>query len=161
MDQPAHGDLSDRPPQGRLFWAGLVAGGAVMAFGIAGALVSARETRPIDLARWFFGAAVAHDAILAPAAGLIGVALTRLVPGRFRAPVQGGVIVTGVVVLFSVPLVRRDGVRPDNPTVLFRDYGAALLVVLGGVWVVTAALVALSCSRRRARGEASAPERCG
>ena len=126
-----------------------------MAFGIAGALVNARETQPVDLAGWFFGAAVGHDAVLAPAACLIGVALTRLVPGRLRAPIQAGLIVSGIVVLFSVPLVRRYGVRPDNPTVLFRDYGPALLVVLAGVWVSTAVLVALAARRRPNRGGAA------
>ena len=149
MGQPAHGDLKERTPGGRLFWTALAAGWALMAYGLLGALANARDTNPADLARWFLGSAVAHDAVLAPAACLVGVALARLVPGRLRAPIQAGLIVSGVVVLFAFPLVRRYGVRPDNPTVLFRDYESSLLVVLAAVGLITAALAAVTALRRR------------
>lgn len=126
--------------RGRLFWAALVAGWAVMAYGIIGALANSRDTHPSDLARWFLGAAVAHDGVLAPAVLLLGTALGRLLPARLRAPVQGGLIVMGVVVLFAVPLVRGYGVRPDNPTVVFRNYAPSLFVVLAIISLVTAGL---------------------
>jgi hypothetical protein len=153
MDFPADGDMTgagghSKTTRGRIFWAALVAGWAVMAYGIIGALANSRDTRPSDLARWFFGAAVAHDGFLAPAALLTGTILARLLPSRVRAPVQGGLIVMVVVALFAVPLVRGYGVRPDNPTVLFRDYGSSLLVVLAAVALVTAALAVLSWLRQ-------------
>jgi hypothetical protein len=149
MGQPAHGDLKERTPGGRPFWVSLAAGWLLMAYGLAGAWANARDTDPVDLARWFLGSAVAHDALLAPATCLVGVAVARLVPGRLRAPIQAGLIVSGVVVLFAFPLVRRYGLRPDNPTVLFRDYGSSLLVVLAGVVLATAALTAVTALRRR------------
>lgn len=126
--------------RGRIFWAALVTGWAVMAYGIIGALSNTRDTRPSDLARWFFGAAIAHDGVLAPVVLLIGTALGRLLPGRLRPPVQGGLIVMGVVALFAFPLVRGYGVRPDNATVVFRNYAPALLVVVAIISLVTAGL---------------------
>lgn len=126
--------------RGRIFWAALVAGWAVMAYGIIGALANSRDTHPSDLARWLFGAAVAHDGLLAPAILLIGTALGRVLAARLRAPLQGGLIVMGVVALFAVPLVRGYGVRPDNPTVVFRNYALSLLVVLTVISLVTAGL---------------------
>ncbi|MGH9036568.1 MAG: hypothetical protein ACRD0O_12470 [Acidimicrobiia bacterium] len=126
--------------RGRIFWAALVTGWAVMAYGVIGALSNTRDTRPSDLARWFFGAAVAHDAVLAPVVLLIGTALGKLLPGRLQPPVQGGLIVMGVIALFAFPLVQGYGVRPDNPTVVFRNYAPALLVVLAIISLVTAGL---------------------
>jgi hypothetical protein len=153
VDLAAEGDLTgagghSQTVRGRIFWTALVAGWAVMAYGIIGALANSRDTHPSDLARWFLGAAVAHDGVLAPAVLLIGTALGRLLPGRLRAPVQGGLVVTGVVALFAFPLVRGYGVRPDNPTVVFRNYVPSLLVVLAMISLVTAAL-AVRAGRRQ------------
>jgi hypothetical protein len=149
MGQPAHGGLRERPPGGRLFWAALAAGWALMAYGMAGAVANTRDTDPANLARWFLGAAVAHDAVLAPATCLAGAVLSRLVPARFRAPVQAGLIVAGVVTLFAFPLVRAYGLRPDNPTVVFRHYGPSLALVLAGVGLVTAGLAVWAAKARR------------
>jgi hypothetical protein len=134
--------------RGPLFWAALVAGWAIMAFGIVGVLTNTRDTRPVEWARWFLGAAVAHDGLLAPAVLVAGWAVGRLLPGPVRAPVQGGLIVMGVVALFAFPLVRGYGVRPDNPTVVFRNYTPPLLVVLATVSILTVALAILAWRRR-------------
>jgi hypothetical protein len=140
---------ADEPARGRLFWGALIVGWAVIAYGIAGGLDNARDTQPTEIVRWFLGAAVIHDGLLAPAVLLAGFAVARLLPAPLRGPVQGGLIVSAVVVLFSLPLVRGYGVRPDNPTVLFRDYGPALLAVLAAVWMITAVVTVLSYHRRR------------
>ncbi len=141
----------DEPVRGRMFWAALIVGWAVIGYGIAGGLDNARDTQPTEILRWFLGGAVVHDGLLAPAVLLAGSAVARLLPASIRGAVQGGLIVSAVVALFSLPLVRRYGVRPDNPTVVFRDYGPALLAVLAAVWVVTgvAAVVSFRRSRRR------------
>jgi hypothetical protein len=144
--------------RGPLFWAALVTGWAIMGFGIVGVLTNTRDTRPADLARWFVGAAVAHDGLLAPAVLLAGTAVGRFLPGRVRAPVQGGLIVMGAVTLFAFPLVRGYGVRPDNPTVVFRDYAPSLLIVLATVSVVTAALALLAWRRQPSQGEPDAAD---
>jgi hypothetical protein len=140
---------ADETARGGLFWAALIVGWAAIAYGIAGGLDNARDTHPTEIVRWFLGAAVIHDGLIAPAVLLVGFAVGRLLPGPIRGPVQGGLIATAVLMLFALPLVRGYGVRPDNPTVVFRDYGPALLAVLAAVWVVTTAVAVLSYHRSR------------
>lgn len=129
------------------FWAGLVVGWAAMGFGLAGLLGEAADTRPGDLARWFLGGAVAHDALVAPVVCGTGWLLARTVPRAVRSPVAGGLVVTGAVVLFAWPFLRGYGLRPDNPSALPLDYAAGLVTVLAAVWMVCGAL-ALRCWHR-------------
>ncbi len=158
MTGPADHQETGRGP---LFWTALVAGWAVMAFGIVGVMTNTRDTRPADLARWFLGAAVVHDGVLAPAVLLAGAAFGRVLRGRVRAPVQAGLIVMGVVTLFALPLVRGYGVRPDNPTVLFRNYTPSLLVVLAAVSIATAALAVRARRRPPTRGPSDQSRQSG
>ena len=54
--------------------------------------------------------------------------------------IQGALAVSGIVALFSYPLVRGFGLAANNPTSLPHNYAAGLLVVLGVVWAVAAAI---------------------
>jgi hypothetical protein len=119
---------------GRIFWASLAVGWALMAFGIGGAVLDAGRTNPPALALWLAGSLVAHDLVIAPVVFAVGIAVRRAVPARARAVVQAGLIVTGVVALYSIPLLGGFGRDPGNPSVLPGSYGPALLVVLGLVW---------------------------
>jgi hypothetical protein len=85
---------------------------------------------------WMAGAVVAHDGILGMALIGIGVAVSRVVPSRVRAPVSAGLVVLGTVTATAIPVLGRFGARADNPTVLDRNYVAG--------WLVFAALVALT-----------------
>lgn len=146
--------MSTAPPPryGPAFWLALVAGWALIGVGVAGALADPDLPRPAELARWLVGAALVHDLLVAPVVVLVGLAVARLVPPTVRGTVEGGLVVSAVVVLFAVPLVRGYGVRPDNPTVHYRDdYGVALLAVVAFVWAVTAAVAAGQRWRRRGR----------
>jgi len=87
------------------------------------------------------GGALLHDLFVAPVVILAGVALARAVPGRARAVVQGALAISGIVALFSYPLVRAYGLAANNPTSLPHNYAANLLIVLGVVWAVSAGLV--------------------
>jgi hypothetical protein len=129
------------------FWLGLVVGWATMGFGLAGLLSEADDTRPGDLARWFLGGAVAHDALAAPVVCGAGWLLARAVPRSVRAPVAGGLVVTAAVVLYGWPFLRGYGLSPDNPSALPLDYAAGLATVLAAVWLVSGGL-AWRCWRR-------------
>lgn len=133
---PATNDGHDRP--GRLFWLGVVAGWALIAVGVWGLVSDGARTRPQEALGFVLGAALVHDLVLAPAVVVAGWALSRVVRGRARGPVQAGVVVSSMVVLFSVPFVRGWGRVATNPSILPRDYGAGLAVVLGAVWVAVA-----------------------
>ncbi|HEY3240152.1 MAG TPA: hypothetical protein VGL92_11345 [Acidimicrobiia bacterium] len=139
--------MSGPERRGFWFWTGLVVGWATMGFGLAGLLGDSADTHPGDLARWFLGGAVAHDALAAPVVCGAGWLLARAVPRAVRAPVAGGMVVTGAVVLYAWPFLRGYGLRPDNPSALPLDYAAGLTTVLAAVWVVCGAL-AWRCWRR-------------
>jgi len=80
------------------------------------------------------------------------VVVGRAVPGRARAVVQGALVVSAVVALFSYPLVRAFGLAANNPTSLPRNYATNLLLVLGVVWAVAAALAVARMRRAAAPG---------
>ncbi|MGH9041547.1 MAG: hypothetical protein ACRDZ3_15105, partial [Acidimicrobiia bacterium] len=141
-------NASDPPPRrGIWFWAGLVLGWAVMAFGLAGLMGDAADTHPGDLARWFVSGVLTHDALVAPAVCGAGWLLARVVPRAVRGPVTSGLVLSGVVALYAWPFLRGYGLRPDNPSALPLDYAAGLTTVLALVWVACGAL-ALRCWRR-------------
>ena len=122
-------------------------GWGVIAFGVRGIFQHSLDTRPADLARFVVGGALLHDLVLAPLVIVAGVAVARTVRGRARPAVQAALAVTGIVTLFSYPLVRAYGLAANNPTSLPHNYGQNLLVVLGVVWAVAAVAVV----RRRAQ----------
>jgi len=126
---------------GPLFWISAAAGWGVIAFGLWGIMSNSLDTRPANLARFVVGGALLHDLIVAPVVILFGVLLTRAVPGRARAIVQAALAVSGILALFSYPLVRAYGLAANNPTSLPRNYALNLVIVLGVVWAVAAGLV--------------------
>jgi hypothetical protein len=117
------------------------AGWAVIAWGLRGIFQHSLDTRPANLARFVVGGALLHDLFVAPLVIVAGVLLARTVPRRARAVVQGALAVSGIVALFSYPLVRAYGLAANNPTSLPHNYTANLLVVLGLVWAVAAGVV--------------------
>ena len=133
----------DEHRAGPLFWISAAVGWAVIAWGLRGIFEHSLDTRPANLARFVVGGALLHDLIIAPLIIGAGVLLARAVPGRARAVVQGALAVSGIVALFSYPLVRGFGLAANNPTSLPHNYAAGLLVVLGVVWAVAAAIVAV------------------
>ncbi len=142
-------------PTSPIFWVGLVAGWGVMAYGIWGFLADHRSTVPARTVWWIAGTAVAHDAIVAPVATLIGLGLAALLPRWARGPVAAAVAASGVVLVFSYPLLRHFGRRADNPSILPLDYPRNVAVVLALIWLTAAA--ALVRRRRQARPKSTTP----
>lgn len=138
--------------RGPLFWGSAAVGWALIAWGVRGALNHDVDTRPGQLVRFLLGGALAHDLVLAPLVLLAGVVVARAVPGRWRAPVQAALIVSGTVALFAFPLVRGYGRIHRNPTSLPHDYGTNLAVVLAAVAAAATVAALVSASRRRDGG---------
>lgn len=91
-------------------------------------------------AAWLGGGVVVHDAILAPLALVVGAGLMRVTPARWRAAVAGALVVLGSLTLLAIPVLGRFGARPDNPTLLDRNYllgwaAVSAVVVLGALLV--------------------------
>ena len=84
----------------------------------------------LDAVVWMVGAAVVHDAVLAPLTLLAAWVLRRVVPGRWRTRVTVALVVVATVTVSAVPVLGRFGERPDNPTLLDRSYGTGWLVLV-------------------------------
>lgn len=138
-----------RPAHGRGFWLGVAAGGGVMAFGVWGLLGHAQATMPAAWARWLAAALLGHDLLVAPALLAAGWLVGRL-PGGWRAPVRAALVISGTVVLVTLPAFLGDGraTQPGNASVLPNHYGRSLVLVLAPVWAV--AVLAAARGARRA-----------
>jgi hypothetical protein len=137
-------------------------GVAVVAYG-AWLLVSRQSGDQLrSAATWLVGGVLLHDVPLSAAVVVAGVVVSRLVPEPARAPVAVGGIVLGSLTLLAVPVLGRFGARPDNPTLLDRDYSAGWLVVaalVGGAVVLATAWRAVRRRRSDRRPTGAADER--
>ena len=84
---------------------------------------------------WAVVAVVIHDLAFAPLCAAVGLAGGRLLPSRWRSPLAVAALCSVVLVLLAVPVYGKPGLRPDNPTVLDRDYPLGLLSALAVVWL--------------------------
>jgi hypothetical protein len=98
---------------------------------------------------WLGGGVALHDAVLAPVVVVAGVLVARLLPPALRAPLAVVGVVVGSVTLLAVPVIGGFGRRPDNPTLLDRDYAAGWLVVVAVVVVVVGCGTLVGERRRR------------
>lgn len=130
-------------PLGPRFWISAAIGWAVIGWGVYGIFSNSLDTRPANLATFVVGGALLHDLLVAPVVVLAGVLIARAVPARARGPVQAALVISAIVALFAWPLVRAYGLAANNPTSLPHNYGLNLLIVLGVVWAVAAAVVVL------------------
>jgi len=134
-----HND-SDPPPGGRFFWTLTVLGLGIVGFGIAGLVRNADMTVPASWLRFFVGGLLAHDAFLAPVVVAVSALLLRAAPSRVRPTLQGALVVSGIVVLASIPVLGGFGRIANNPSILPNDYTANMAIVLGVIWAVAALL---------------------
>jgi hypothetical protein len=122
------------------------AGAVLIGIGFAGLLGSG--VRPVGWAIWFAGAAIAHDALLAPA--VFGAAhLVGRAPRQVRAPLTIALVLAGSVTLVALPLLWEEGRRPDNPSILPQAYGVHLSTIVILIALVTAAIAALNAYAHR------------
>jgi hypothetical protein len=115
----------------------LLIGALGLAMGAFGALRLLQLDRPdvVDAVLWLAGGVAVHDGVVAPLTIGLVVLATRVVPASGRRRITVGLVVLATVTATAVPVLGMWGARPDNPTLLDRDY------VRG--WVVFGALVLL------------------
>jgi hypothetical protein len=134
-------DVRSRTHAGGLFWTSAAAGWALIGYGVRGLLQHHIDTRPSNLATFAVAGALFHDLIFAPTVLVLGVVVARVVPRRTRAVVQGALIVSGCLALFSYPLVRDYARVLHNPSSLPHNYTANLVLALGTVWAAATVVV--------------------
>jgi hypothetical protein len=115
-----------------------LAGLAMLGYGavLTWEFTSSRTVNAVQGAAWFVGGPLVHDGLVAPVVGLVGLGLARVLPRPWHRPVTVGLVLTGVLVLLSVPLLWRPYGRSVNPGLHDRDYGTGLAIALGVVWGV-------------------------
>ena len=135
----------------------LLLGAVGMAYG-AWLLVSRQDLGQIvEVAVWLAAAVVIHDGILAPVVLGLGWVGGRLLP---RAAARGAVtvlVLLGPAALVAIPVLGRFGAKPDNPTLLDRDYTQGLLV-FAALCVCAGIAVALGELRSRKPARANVEE---
>ncbi|WAL69518.1 hypothetical protein ORV05_17655 [Amycolatopsis cynarae] len=85
-------------------------------------------------AGWLIGGPVLHDAVIAPVCGLVGLAVARLAPRHWRAPLTIGLVVSAILALLAVPLLWRAFGAPSQPGLHDRNVLPGLLIALAVVW---------------------------
>ena len=120
-------------------------------YGAVRILQSPAAVQPLDLFWWLLAALVLHDGSLAPVVTVCGFLMARLVPGRARAYLQGGLVAGGLVATFSVVEIYREGKSRPGNALLEQDYGRHLAIVLGVVAVLTLVLYLVRVARERRR----------
>ena len=96
------------------------------------------------IAVWAGVGVAVHDFVFAPLCALAGWSGRRLIRGRWWAPVSVAGVSTVVLALLAVPVYAKPGARPDNPTVLDRNYPVGLFAALAVVWACVPVYYALS-----------------
>jgi len=114
-------------------------GVALLAYGGWRIFQFSDATQPRQLALWLVAALVLHDGILSWLVVGVGWLLARLVPGRARAYLQGGLVTAGLVAVVAAPMIYRRGRSQPGQALLERDYLANLALIVAGIAVVTGA----------------------
>lgn len=128
-------------------WIGLIVGGGILLFGLAGLLRNRELTDPGNALKLLVTALLAHDAVWAWLVAAVGAVLVRSVPRRVRPVVMGALAVSAVLTLVAIPALTGNGRLANNPSILPRDYGQGLLIALAVTWGV--ALVGALAALRR------------
>ena len=108
---------------------------AGVAVGAYGAVLLWDNPSAVRIVVWALLAAIVHDLVFAPLCAAAGLAGRTLVPVRWRPPVAVAALCSVVLALLAVPVYAKPGLRPDNPTVLDRDYAVGLWIALAVVWL--------------------------
>lgn len=82
---------------------------------------------------WLLGGPLVHDGLIAPAVGVIGLILRRVVPPAWKTPVVLGAVLSAVLAIVAVPLLWRAYGAPQPPGP-HKDAGTGLVASLAVVW---------------------------
>ena len=95
------------------------------------------ENPPVIIMRilvWAVVGVVLHDLVFAPVCVALGFAGRRLIQGRWWPPIAVAALCSVVLVFLAIPVYGKPGTRPDNMTVLDRNYPLGLWLSLAIVW---------------------------
>jgi hypothetical protein len=125
------------------------AGLFLLGWGVYHLLQDHAATHPTEVAVWLVIALAVHDGVIAWAVVVVGWLISRVVPPRARAYLQGGLICAALITLIALPLIYRRGKAARGLTLLTQNYPAHLAVLLGMVAAATVGAYALRVVRDR------------
>ncbi|TRW82131.1 hypothetical protein FK535_14745 [Mycolicibacterium sp. 018/SC-01/001] len=131
-------------------WA-LVAMGVVIGVYGAWQLWALPVSALVRVGIWAAAGVIVHDFVFAPLTAALGYTSRRLITGRWWPPVAVAAMCSVTLVLLAVPVVDTPGAKPDNPSVLDRDYPLGLGVALTLVWLGVPLWQAIRLLSRRRR----------
>jgi hypothetical protein len=138
------------------FWIALVVGTAIMGLAVGGAYGDLTTESFGSWGKWIIGADLVNDFLILPLVAGIGVGLTKVPLGRWRAPVQAGLFASAIVLIVGYPGIRELSAS-SNPTIQPLNYATATLTALGVVWAVVLAWAVLRHRRAVVRVDHGPP----
>ncbi|WP_024446501.1 hypothetical protein [Mycolicibacterium iranicum] len=146
-------EVTDAPTAGvrTLRWALVAMGVAIGSYG-AWQLWEFPTDALLRIAVWAAAGVIIHDFVFAPLTAALGYTSRRLIKGRWWPPVAVAAMCSITLVLLAIPVFDTPGAKPDNPSVLDRDYPLGLGVSLALVWASVPLWYAISALSRRRRG---------
>ncbi len=110
---------------------------AALAWGVMLFAEYALPLRPdvLGTLSWIIGGPILNDAVIAPLTALLGLALARLLPPRWRTPVVAGTVSTATLAILAVPLLWRPYGTPPMPGLHDTNPTPALALTVAAVWL--------------------------
>jgi hypothetical protein len=114
----------------------LLLGASTVAYGGVQMLqILLERTAPLlGVGGWWLGGPLIVDLIAVPVVVVVGVAIGRVVPAGWRRYVAAASALTVLVTLVAFPFLTGLGRRPDNPSLLDRNYWAGYLTLVAIIW---------------------------
>ncbi len=128
------------------FWPALVLGWIGIWFGIH--TMNRDGISLVEAGKYVVGGLVAHDALWAPAAVVVGLVTARWLPVWLRTWVRIALALSAMLFLATRPVTGRYGATASNPSIDPGNAGGFLLVVIAVVWATCLGLAGF----RRLRG---------
>lgn len=131
----------------------LLAGSGTIVFGGVQMLhLLLDRTAPVlGVGAWWLGGPLIVDLLVVPIVVITGVAISRFIPVGWRRDVAAASALSLLVSLVALPFLTGLGRRPDNPSLLDRNYWAGYLTLLVLIWGVPLVLRLLRLLRRLRR----------
>lgn len=105
----------------------------------------------IRIGIWIAVGVAVHDFVFAPVTAALGYTGRRVLGRGWWPPIAVAAMCSATLVLLAIPVFDTPGAKPDNPTVLDRDYPLGLSVSLALVWACVPVYYAISTLVRRRR----------
>jgi hypothetical protein len=117
-------------------------------------LLIERTAPVLGVAGWWLGGPLIVDLIAVPIVVIVGVGVGRVVPEQWRRYVTAASALTILLSLIAFPFLTGLGRRPDNPSLLDRNYWAGYCALVAIIWglPLLVRLVRAIPAPRRSRG---------